>query len=248
MQASHAQHLSASIPLPTAAGVQVQHRGRVLSLHPANGNEYRGVGGIFDFLTGGIGTIVGAVMGDRTDKRRVQAEQAMASQQLNFARYIADLQAGSIDRQTESALAVARIQAENEIAAINAQYATQLAAQRVQKQVAEDAMSTQLLAQTQTGIFNLADTGVRQAASVATAFPKSGTNAAIAIVGITVIALAWSMKKPGPKGGKKRSIGKAFGAAKKRFGGGNRFGGNRFGGNRFGGGNVAAAVEEGGAA
>lgn len=201
MRPTSAVYLPLSLPTPSSAGVVVPHRGMVLSMHdPAGGSGYVGGLGFFDAIAGAVGSIVGGIFGSNSEKRQLKAQQAIANAQLNAQLEIARLQSGSQDRAIDAAVSTARIQAENELAAINAAYNAQLTGQRLQKAVAEEQLSAQLLAQTQSGIFSIANQSLVQTGNVATAFPRAGVAGQTVIIGVTVLALAWAFRpKSEPK-------------------------------------------------
>jgi hypothetical protein len=206
-------YLIQSIPSPASAGVSVPHRGMTLSMHePSSDKGYVGGLGFIDVIAGLGASIIGGIFGSKSEKRQIQAQRDVANQQMAAQLEIARLQSASQDRSIDAAVASARIQAENELAAINASYNAQLTGQRLQKAVAEEQLSAQLLAQTQSGIFSLANQGLIQAGNVSTAYPRAGVTGQAIIIGTTVVALAWAFRPKGPARRRKRRFGKGQGA------------------------------------
>ena len=184
-----------AMPLPTCAGVSVPRQGMRLAMHRTGDGAHRGIGFI-DILAGVAGQVIGGFFGADSESRQLSAQREMMQIQANAQTAIARMQASSQDRSVEAAMRTAEIQSRNERIAIETAYAANLSQQRMQKQVAEEGLATQLVSGTQAGIFGLAKESISQSGQVARAFPRAGTTAATLMVVGTVVALAWSMKKP----------------------------------------------------
>jgi hypothetical protein len=149
------------------------------------------LGGAFDFAGDILGSVFGAITGANNKSAELKNQRKMVETQYGALTDIARLQTDFGNRQIDAYVQTERIRAANELAAINAAYSAHLQSQRVQKQVASDALSTQLVAQTQAGIFGLSQTGLQQAGSLATTYPRTAATTIGVLVLGTALAIAW---------------------------------------------------------
>lgn len=165
-----------------------------LPLHSQAGLDRPRLGSIFgDIIGGAFGIAGGLISGDR-EAKALKTQRKIVEAQYRRDTDIARMQADLGNREIDAAVQTARIQAANELAAIDAAYSAHLSSQRVQKQVAEDALSAQLLAQTQEGIFGMSRESLAQSASLARTYPRVASATIVALALGTVVAVAWMRK------------------------------------------------------
>lgn len=180
-----------------------------------NAGLSRGLGslgaGPLPFLTDLAGGLFGSIFGNKAKSNELKQQRQMALDQLNANTLIASMEKELGLKQVDAAVLTERIRAQNELAALDTAYSAELSSQRTKKRLASDALSAQLIAQTQGGIFNLAQAGMEQSTSLATQYPRSATTTLVLLVLGTAAAVAF-MRNPG-KGSRKR---------RRRKGGGGR--------------------------
>lgn len=148
------------------------------------------------------GSLIGGFFGSSSESKQLKAQQNMAREQLATNTLIASMEKELGLKQIDAAVMTERIRAQNELAALDTAYSAELSSQRTKKRLASDALSAQLIAQTQGGIFSLAHAGMSQSTSLATQYPKSATATLVMLVLGTAVAVAF-MRNPG-KGSKRR--------------------------------------------
>lgn len=184
-----------------------------IPLHSNAGLRQRGLGAFdpFSAIVEIAGGIFGGIFGNNAAADRQNAElsaqRAMAKDQLDASTAIARLQAAMGMRQIDAAVTTERIRAANELAALDTAYNAQLSAQRVKKQLASEALSAQLVSQTQSGIFGLATTGIEASSAVSRQYPKSATTTLVFLVLGTATAIAF-MRRPGKRSRRRKGGGR----------------------------------------
>lgn len=161
-----------------------------MPIHTMAGVHAPRMGGLLDFLGGGVGSVIGSLFGGSSEERQLKAQRKIVADQLNAATAMAKIQADLGAKQVDAALATERIRAANELAALDAAYSASLSSQRNQKAIAQEQLSAQLADASQSGVYSLAKSGMEQTASVSRAYPTMATLTFVAIAGVSVWAIA----------------------------------------------------------
>ncbi len=185
--------VSLALPIHLNAGVGVPRLGAAF-----------GFGDLASIATDFIGGIFGASTTADREAKSLKTQRQMQLDSLNATTEIARMQMTLGQGQIDAAVLTERIRAANEIRAIDSQYAALMSSQRVKKQIAQEALSTQLVAQTQSGLIGLARTGYEQSGSVSRTYPKMATVTLIALVGITAFAISKMKIGPSKSSSRKR--------------------------------------------
>lgn len=168
----------------------------------------RQLGGFLDFVGEIAGGITGGILGADAKKAELKNQRHMVQDQLASTERLMQMQVAFGEKQVSAALQSEKIQAQNELAAIDAALAAHLTSQRLKSRVAQEALSTQLVAQTQTGVFGLAQSGLEQSGSLARMYPKAASVTLVLLVLGSAAAIAYMKSGSGRK---RRRKGRRFG-------------------------------------
>lgn len=179
-------HKSARVDLDRRAVVVYRPDGT------SQGTEYfpsqvgRGPGmqglGFIDALIGGAASIVGSLIGGdqqaKSEKRQLNAQLSLRRMELDAAREAAKMQVEAVRTRASYDYQVAALEADNAAGAM-----------RLQRFAAIDAQGSQLVANTQNGIFSLASTGLVESAGATQAWQNSAKWGAVLLVTVFLVAM-----------------------------------------------------------
>lgn len=185
---------TASRPTP---GVLIWTGGERVNGVPALGFIPDLIGGVFSLIAGGEQRSHERALTEMTLRAEAESARLQAQAALEAARIqsgsqldIARLQTASYEKGLDYAWRAEQERAATDRARAMIESDVANATLRTQRNVAIDAQATQLVANTQNGIFSLASVGMEQVGSVARQYPRSTMWGFVLLAGITLMAIS----------------------------------------------------------